>query len=107
SNDTVVVYARVSSHDQKDDLARQVERLASYASAKGFKVSGVVKEIGSGLNGHGRKLTRLLMDDKARTILVEHKDRLTRFGFEYIEAAMMSQGRSIMVDTQGISGRIS
>ena len=97
SNDTVVVYARVSSHDQKDDLARQVERLGSYASAKGLKVSGVVKEIGSGLNGHRSKLTGLLRDPAVGTILVEHKDRLTRFGFEYIEAAMMSQGRSIMV----------
>jgi len=97
STDTVVIYARVSSHDQKEDLSRQVERLASYASAKGLKVSGVVNEIGSGLNGHRRKLTRLLLDDKARTILVEHKDRLTRFGFEYIEAAMVSQGRSIIV----------
>ncbi|MBU4302724.1 MAG: recombinase family protein, partial [Actinobacteria bacterium] len=47
STDTVVIYARVSSEDQKEDLSRQVERLASYASAKGLKVSGVVNEIGS------------------------------------------------------------
>ncbi|MBU4174147.1 MAG: IS607 family transposase [Actinobacteria bacterium] len=97
TSDVVTIYARVSSRDQRDDLARQVERLASYASAKGLVLTGLVEEIGSGLNGGRRKLIRLLSDDKARTILVEHRDRLTRFGFEFIEAAMMSQGRSIIV----------
>ncbi len=97
STDTVVIYARVSSHDQKEDLERQVERLKMYASGKGLKVSGVVKEIGSGLNGHGTKLLELLGNPAVGTIMVEHKDRLTRFGFEYIEATMMSQGRSIIV----------
>jgi len=97
STDTVVIYARVSSHDQKEDLSHQVERLASYASAKGLKVSGVMKETGSGLNGRRKKLLKLLRDPSVGTILVEHKDRLARFGVEYIEAAMMSQGMSIMV----------
>ena len=93
----VAIYARVSSHDQKEDMGRQVSRLKDYAAANGWKVGQVVEEIGSGLNGHRRKLLKLLGDPAVETILVEHKDRLTRFGFEFIEAAMMSQGRSIMV----------
>ena len=91
------IYARVSSHNQREDLGRQVSRLKDYASASGLRVKVVIEEIGSGLNGHRRKLTRLLRDPAVGTILIEHKDRLTRFGFEYVEAAMMSQGRSIIV----------
>ncbi len=53
--------------------------------------------MGSGLNGRRKKLLKLLKDPSVGEILVEHRDRLARFGFEYIEAAMMSQGRSIMV----------
>ncbi len=97
STGTVMIYARVSSHDRKEDLARQVEGLKMYSSAKGLRVSGVVKEIGLGLNGHGKKLLKLPGDPAAGTILVEHRDRLARFGFEYVEAAMVSQGRGIMV----------
>ena len=94
---SVTIYARVSSRDQKEDLGRQVSRLKDYAAASGLRVKAIVEEIGSGLNGHRRKLLKLLGDPDVGTILVEHKDRLTRFGFEFIEAAMMSQGRSIMV----------
>jgi len=93
----VAIYARVSSHDQKEDMGRQVSRLKDYAAANGWKVGQVVEEIGSGLNGRKRKLTGLLQTPEVGRILVEHKDRLARFGFEYIEAAMVSQGRSIIV----------
>ncbi|MCG2796851.1 MAG: IS607 family transposase [Actinomycetia bacterium] len=91
------IYARVSSHDQREDLERQVSRLKDYAAASGLRVEAVVEEIGSGLNGHRKKLLKLLGDPATGTILVEHRDRLSRFGFEFIEAAMMSQGRSIIV----------
>lgn len=57
----------------------------------------VIEEMGSGLNGRRKKLIKLLKDPLAGTILVEHRDRLARFGFEYIEAALMSQGRSIII----------
>jgi len=60
-----------------------------------------VTEIGSGLNGHRRKLMRLLSDPDITTIIVEHRDRLARFGFEYIEAALMAQGRKIIVMEPG------
>jgi len=86
------IYARVSSNDQKADLERQVSRLKDFAAASGLRAASITEEIGSGLNGHGK-------------ILVEHRDRLARFGVEYMEAALVSQGRSIIVadDTEEMS----
>lgn len=60
-------------------------------------MSEVVTEIGSGLNGNRKKLIQLLKNKKAQIILIEHRDRVTRFGFEFIEAALESAGRSIVV----------
>jgi len=77
--------------------ARQADRLASYASANGWPIVSVVEEVGSGLNGRRKKLVKLLADPSVGMILVEHRDRLARFGVEYIEAALVSQGRSIIV----------
>jgi predicted site-specific integrase-resolvase len=93
----VVIYARVSSSDQKDDLERQVERLRLFALSHGWTVSEVVREIGSGLNGQRQRLLRLLANRSAQMILVEHRDRLGRFGFEFIEAALKAQGRRFVV----------
>lgn len=73
-----VVYARVSSGDQKPDLDRQVARVLEAVTGQGFTVSKTVTEIGSGLNGHRPKLMRLLKDSSVKTIAVEHKDRLMR-----------------------------
>lgn len=96
----VAIYARVSPSDQKDDLDRQVARLVTFANEKGLSVSKTVAEIGSGLNARRSKLLRLLQDDKVETILVEHKDRLVRFGSEYIESALSSAHRKILVMDQ-------
>lgn len=98
---SVALYGRVSSSDQKEDLARQIDRLRDFAAARGFVVVAEITEIGSGLNGHRRKLRRLLADPKVAVIVVEHRDRLARFGVEYIEAALSSQGRQIMVVNEG------
>lgn len=95
----VVLYARVSSSDQKQDLDRQLSRLVEVATSKGFQVVKVIKEIGSGLNGKRTKLLTILRDPNVKTIVVEHKDRLARFGFEYLEALLnASGGRIIVVD---------
>lgn len=96
----VVLYGRVSSHEQKDDLIRQMDRLRTFAAARGFVVAEV-SEVGSGLNGHRKKLGTLLHDPDVGTIVVEHRDRLARFGVEYIEAALAAQGRSILVINDG------
>jgi putative resolvase len=95
--DTVVLYARVSSNDQKEDLERQMSRLRDYAAANGFTISQEISEIGSALNGKRKKLLNLLSDQKVSMIIVEHRDRMTRFGFEMIAAALSASGRKIIV----------
>lgn len=96
-----VVYARVSSHDQRAVLDRQVAWLTAWATANGHFVGEVVTEVGSGLNGKRPKLRRLLSDPSATVVLVEHRDRLARFGVEHLEAALSAQGRRIVVADAG------
>jgi putative resolvase len=91
----IALYARVSSIGQKDDLERQVQRLKDYAAAKGYNVSKVVSEIASGLNDQRPKLEELLADSSIATIVVENRDRRTRFGSHYIETLLQAQGRQL------------
>lgn len=93
----VAIYARVSSAENKPNLDSQAERLAAYCTAKGYQVSRVVKEIGSGVNDARPKLLALLEDQSIGQIVVEHKDRATRFGFRYLDTLLRSQGRTIEV----------
>jgi putative resolvase len=93
----VVIYARVSSIKHKENLDRQVARLEDYCAAKGYQVGRVVKEIGSGVNDSRSKFLSLLADPKVTTIVVEHKDRATRFGFRYLEVLLSQQHRTIEV----------
>jgi len=96
-----VLYGRVSSHDQKSDLVRQIDRLRSFASGLGLRNVETVEELGSGLNGKRPKLLKILSDPTVTRIVVEHRDRLARFGVEYIEAALRAQGRSLVVAEAG------
>ncbi|GAB3848408.1 IS607-like element IS1602 family transposase [Dactylosporangium cerinum] len=93
----VVVYARVSSADQRDDLDRQVARVTAWATGQNMVVSRVVTEVGSALNGRRKKFLALLRDPAVSTIVVEHRDRFVRFGAEYVEAALTAQGRRLLV----------
>ncbi len=93
----VATYARVSSTQNKDNLDKQQSRLIDYANAKGYQTAFNIKEVGSGLNDTRPKLLELLSNKNIDIILVEHKDRLTRFGFKYIETLMDIQGRKIEV----------
>jgi putative resolvase len=92
-----VLYARVSAHDQRAELNRQVARLSAWAAGNGIGVAEVVTEVGSGLNGRRPKLARLLADPTVTMIVVEHRDRLARFGVEHLEAALAAQGRRLVV----------
>ncbi len=98
---SVAIYARVSSHAQKADLERQQGRLAAWATEHDLRVARVVAEVGSGLNDHRRKLLGLLRDPTVTAIVVEHRDRLARFGSEYIEAALARSGRRLIVVEEG------
>src|SRR5947209_15830647 len=93
----VAIYARVSSAENKPNLDSQAERLLAYCSAKGYQVSKVVKEIGSGVNEARPKLLHLLEDESTTVIVVEHKERLSRFGVRYIETLLRVQGRRLEI----------
>jgi putative resolvase len=93
----VALYARVSSHDQKADAERQMERLRSFAAAQGLPVAKEIIEIGSGLNGHRKQMLKLLADATITVIVVEHRDRLARFGVELVTAALEAGGRRLVV----------
>lgn len=93
----VALYARVSSHDQRTDLDRQVARLSQYAAEHDLHVIESVGEVGSSLNGKRRKLLRLLSDVRVGAVVVEHRDRFARFGSEYLEAPLAASGRRLIV----------
>jgi len=83
--DFVAVYARVSSSENKSNLITQSKRVQEFCSAKGWIVKRVEEECGSGLNDKRPKLMKLLKDKDVTKIVIEHKDRLTRFGYNYIK----------------------
>ncbi|MCC5618197.1 IS607 family transposase [Nostoc sp. CHAB 5836] len=101
----VAIYARVSSAENRDNLDRQAERLNQYAIAKGYQIVYIVKEIGSGLNDNRKKLERLLLKDDYDILLVEHKDRLGRFGTHYIDILLRRLGVNLEIVNLADNGR--
>src|SRR5713226_934149 len=97
TQERVAIYARVSSAEHRANLERQAERLTQYCTARGYQVAQVVKEIASGVNDSRPKLLSLLKDTSITRVVVEHRDRLTHFGFHYIDALFTVQGRTIEV----------
>ena len=94
-----VIYARVSSPERrKTDLEYQAKRMSDFCISNGWKIDRIVKEVGSGLNDSRPKLMELFNGKKnIQRIVVEHKDRLTRFGFNYILALAEAKGIEIVV----------
>ena len=90
------IYCRVSSSNKKDDLLRQVERCQTFCIAKGWQVEKVTKEIASGMNDK-RKALFSLIDNTPKRIVVEHKDRLTRFGFNYFDKMLPLLGYELII----------
>jgi len=101
TSDLVATYSRVSSHEQKQkgDLDRQSQRLSEYCAKKKLNVGFIIKDVGSGLsdtrNGFIR-LTNLVIEKKVCKIIIEHKDRLTRFQYNFIEKMFKSYGVEII-----------
>lgn len=94
----VVLYARVSSSQNKSNLDSQMDRLRLYAVAKGYNIVSEVKEVGSGMNEDRPKLNKLLSKpEEFDVLLVEHKDRLTRFGFRFIELMLINLNKRVEV----------
>ena len=87
-NRETVIYARVSTRNQKEDLQNQVAFLRQFCNAKGMIVDQCIEEYGSGLNYNRKKWNRLLeevMEQKVKTIVVTHQDRFIRFGYDWFE----------------------
>ncbi|MBW1759269.1 MAG: IS607 family transposase [Deltaproteobacteria bacterium] len=93
----IVTYARVSSSENKSNLESQSKRLIDFCNAKGWQTHLNLKEIGSGLNDKRKKLESVLLKGQATKLVVEHKDRLTRFGVRYIEILCQHIGCELII----------
>ena len=92
-----VGYARVSSTEQKPHLENQANRLWAYAGQNGMLLDDVVSEVASGLNDRRPKLRKLLSDPTVHTMIVEHRERLARFGVGMVEAMLQARGGALIV----------
>jgi len=96
-------YARVSSHDQKDDLVRQIQMLEIFCSAHGWSYE-VISDLGSGMNCKKRGLKKLLEavdQGQIGRLVLTHKDRLLRFGSELIFGLCEARSVEIVIMNQG------
>ena len=98
-----IAYARVSSHDQKEDLTRQVQVLELYCSKHGYKYE-VIQDLGSGMNYYKKGLTKLIdliLDNQVQRLVLTHKDRLLRFGAELIFSICEAKNVEVIIINQG------
>jgi Predicted site-specific integrase-resolvase len=106
-------YARVSSHDQKDDLGRQIERIESYCASMGWESVETISDLGSGLNYSKRGLKRLISlicKRQVDRVVVENKDRLLRFGADLVFDVCRAFGIEVVVieeEPQTFEGRLA
>ncbi|MBU4449750.1 MAG: IS607 family transposase [Actinobacteria bacterium] len=101
----VAIYCRVSSSENRDNLERQKQRLLNYCSAKGYRVNKVITEIGSGINDTRKQWLSLLKDKQINLIVIEYKDRFTRFGFSAMELLLENENRKIEVINETEDGK--
>ena len=98
-----IAYARVSSHDQKEDLHRQVQLLELYCAKHGYKYE-VIQDIGSGTNYYKKGLTKLIdliLDNQVQRLILTHKDRLLRFGAELVFSICEAKNVEVIIINQG------
>jgi putative resolvase len=101
--DLTIAYARVSSHDQKEDLKRQAEVLATYCTRQGWTFE-VIQDLGSGMNYQKKglkTLINLILEGKMTRLVLTHKDRLLRFGAELIFALCEAKQIEVMLINKG------
>ncbi len=99
------IYSRVSSAENKSNLDAQAERLTNYAIARGYRIYKVVKEVGSGLNDNRKQLAKILVDDNYNILIVEHKDRLARFGTNYLKILLEKTGKKLEIVNEAENGK--
>ena len=100
---SIVVYSRVSSAAQKPDLKKQIDALEKFCAANGYAVDEWLSETGSGLNYKRKKFNKLFLDiemGKVSLLVIAHKDRLVRFGFEWFEAFAERHGCEVVIMNQ-------
>lgn len=98
-----IAYARVSSHDQKDDLIRQVQVLEHYCAKSGFNYE-IIQDLGSGMNYYKKGLTKLLnliLEGQVKRLVITHKDRLLRFGAELVFAICEAKEVEVIIINKG------
>lgn len=105
SEKTVAIYCRVSSSENKSNLEAQKRRLLDYCAAKGYRITKVVTEVGPGVNDTRKQWLSLLQDKTINLIVVEHKDRFTRFGFNAYRVLLNNEGKDIEVVNEAENGR--
>lgn len=96
STEKNVIYARVSSNSRRKELDYQLQRISEFINSKGLSVHKIYKEVASGMNDNRTQLWKML-DSNPTTIFIENKDRLTRFGFSYIQKLCTKLGIKIVV----------
>jgi putative resolvase len=95
-----IVYARVSTAAQKPDLANQMAALTAYCESRQIKVDAWMQDIGSGLNYQRKQFGRLMEQvelGQVRRIIIAHRDRLVRFGYDYFEAVCQRHNTELIV----------
>jgi len=94
--DRALIYARVSNQSRKAEMEYQVDRISDFAKARGICVDKIYKEVASGMNDN-RSMFWKMIDSNPTSIIIENKDRLTRFGYNYLEKLLLKQGCEIIV----------
>jgi len=92
----IVIYCRVSNQSRKEELNYQVKRCEDFCISRGYQVHGIYKEVASGMNDNRREFWKMLETSPTK-VIVENKDRLTRFGFNYLEKLLGKLGCELIV----------
>jgi putative resolvase len=92
----IICYCRVSNQSRKSELQYQVDRCVAYCNAKGYSVDATYKEVASGMNENRKELWKAI-NSSPTIVVIENKDRLTRFGFKYLKTLLEKQGCEIEV----------
>jgi predicted site-specific integrase-resolvase len=96
SEEKTVIYCRVSNQSRRSELEYQVKRCEDFCVASGWPIAKVYQEVASGMNDSRKQLWKML-ESKPTRIVVENKDRLTRFGYKYLDLLLKELGCSIIV----------
>lgn len=95
-NQKIICYCRVSNQSRKNELQFQVDRCVAYCNAKGYKVDATFKEVASGMNENRKELWKAI-NSNPTILIIENKDRLTRFGFKYLTTLLEKQGCKVEI----------